>query len=131
MSGVSRNYACDIIINPVCILFASHEMAEQAEDLEDLYEKRLEIFRKSVKKESRKRRRIEEGILITKIVIACSVQNFASSTPCNMCTNDKYAACTCAHMCCACTYMQHVCSLQNLDMHILHVRVLVLRRYIL
>ena len=36
-------------------------MTEQAEDLEDLYEKRLEQYRKSVKKDNRKRRRREDG----------------------------------------------------------------------
>ena len=36
-------------------------MAEQAEDLEDMYTKRMELYRKSVKKENRKRRRLVEG----------------------------------------------------------------------
>ncbi len=37
-------------------------MTEQAEELEDMYEKRMNIYRMSVKKENRKRRRRDEGI---------------------------------------------------------------------
>jgi hypothetical protein len=36
-------------------------MAEQAEDLEDMFSKRMELYRKSVKKDNRKRRRRAEG----------------------------------------------------------------------
>ena len=38
-----------------------NEIDKQAEELEDMYEKRLEIYRMSVKKDNRKRRRRDEG----------------------------------------------------------------------
>lgn len=48
-------------------------MAEQAEDYEGMYEKRIENYRMSVKKEnSRKRRRREEGVCALKQARPCS-----------------------------------------------------------
>lgn len=37
-------------------------MEEQAEDLEDMYTKRMELYRKSVKKDNRKKRRRVDGM---------------------------------------------------------------------
>lgn len=43
-----------------CIVACSREMQEQEEELGEMYERRLENYRKSVKKESRKRRRLNK-----------------------------------------------------------------------
>ena len=42
--------------------FCSRQLAEQAEDLEDMYTKRMELYRKSVKKENNRKRRRRDGI---------------------------------------------------------------------
>lgn len=57
-------------------LLCSREMAEQAEDLEDMYTKRMELYRKSVKKENRKRRRIMEGTLSKDHLVISSTTTF-------------------------------------------------------
>lgn len=52
---------CQVILFPMYVCVCSRAMEEQAGDLEDMYDKRMELYRKSVKKENRKRRRREEG----------------------------------------------------------------------
>ena len=46
-------------MNSGLMCFCRNEMNVQVEEIESMYEKRMEIYRKSVKKDNRKRRRCD------------------------------------------------------------------------
>ena len=51
----------------------SREIAEQAEEYEELMEKRLETYRLSVKKQNSRKRRREEGMYVCICIYICAV----------------------------------------------------------